>query len=53
MVYTVTEVKQHKVLGVLKDDRIATLKKFLSKADAAGRIPKEAGPDTKEDIPGG
>jgi transposase len=31
MVHTVTEVKQRKVLGILRDDRIATLKKFLSK----------------------
>ena len=31
MVYTVTEVKQRRVLGILRDDRIATLKKFLSK----------------------
>ena len=27
----VTEVKKRKVLGILKDDRIATLKNFLSK----------------------
>ena len=31
LVHTVTEVKQRKVLGILRDDRIATLKKFLSK----------------------
>jgi transposase len=31
LVHTVTEVKQRKVLGVLRDDRIATLKKFLTK----------------------
>ena len=31
LVHTVTEVKQGKVLGILRDDRIATLKKFLSK----------------------
>jgi transposase len=31
MVHTVTEVKQHRVLGVLRDDRIATLKVFLEK----------------------
>jgi len=31
MVYTVTEVKQRRVLRILRDDRIATLKKFLSK----------------------
>jgi len=31
LVHTVTEVKQRKVVGVLRDDRIATLKKFLTK----------------------
>jgi transposase len=31
MVHTVTEVKRRKVLGVLRDDRIATLKTFLRK----------------------
>lgn len=31
LVHTVTEVKQRKVLGVLRDDRIVTLKKFLVK----------------------
>jgi transposase len=31
LVYTVTEVKQRKMLGILRDDRIATLKKFLTK----------------------
>jgi len=31
LVHTVTEVKQRKVVGVLRDDRIATLKKFLAK----------------------
>jgi transposase len=35
MVHTVTEVKQRKVVGILRDDRIATLKKFLAK------IPKD------------
>jgi transposase len=30
LVHTVTEVKQRKMLGVLKDDRIATLRGFLS-----------------------
>jgi len=34
MVYTVTEVKQRKVVGILRDDRIATLKKSLSKLPA-------------------
>jgi len=28
---TVTEVRAKKVLGILKDDRIAILKKFLTK----------------------
>jgi len=31
MVYTATEVKKRKMIGILRDDRIATLKKFLSK----------------------
>ncbi len=31
MVYTVTEVKQRRVLGILRDERISMLKKFLSK----------------------
>lgn len=31
LVHTVTEVKKRRVLGILRDDRIATLKKFLSK----------------------
>jgi hypothetical protein len=31
LVHTVTEVKQRKVVGILRDDRIATLKEFLSK----------------------
>jgi transposase len=35
LVHTVTEVRQRKVLGILRDDRIATLKKFLT------RIPRE------------
>jgi len=35
VVYTVTEVKQRRVLGILRHDRIATLKKFLS------RIPRD------------
>jgi transposase len=34
-VHTITEVKQRKVLGILRDDCITTLKKFL------GKIPKE------------
>jgi len=35
LVHTVTEVKQRKMLGILRDDRIATLKEFLNK------IPKD------------
>jgi len=35
LVHTVTEVKQRKVLGILRDDRIVTLKEFLTK------IPKD------------
>lgn len=31
LVHTITEVKQRKVLGILRDDRLATLKKFLTK----------------------
>ena len=31
MVYTMTEVKQRRVPGILRDDRMATLKKFLPK----------------------
>lgn len=31
LVQTVTEVKQRKVVGILRDGRIATLKKFLAK----------------------
>jgi transposase len=35
MVHTIAEVKQRRVLGILRDDRIATLKRFLS------RIPRD------------
>ena len=35
MVHTVTEVKRKKILGILRDDRIATLKALLR------RIPKD------------
>jgi transposase len=35
LVHMVTEVKKRRVLGILRDDRIATLKKFL------GKIPKD------------
>lgn len=31
LVHTITEVKQRRVLGILRDDRIGTLKKFLTK----------------------
>ena len=34
LVHTVTEVKQRKVVGILRDDRIATLKKFLTNIPA-------------------
>jgi transposase len=34
MVHTVTEVKRKRVLGILRDDRIATLRKFLAKIPA-------------------
>jgi len=48
MVYTVTEVKKRRVLAILRDDRIATLKQFLV------RIPKdrvkEACIDMKESL---
>jgi len=36
MVHTITEVKKRKVLGILRDDRIATLKMFLK------NIPQES-----------
>lgn len=29
--YTITEVKKRRVVGILRDDRIASLKRFLSK----------------------
>lgn len=35
LVHTVTEIKKRRVLGILRDDRIATLRQFLSK------IPKD------------
>lgn len=48
MVYTITEVKRRRVLGILKDDRIASLKAFL------GKLPeekvKEACIDMKEGL---
>jgi len=34
MVFTVTEVKQRRMLGILKDDRISSLKAFLSRLPA-------------------
>lgn len=34
MVFTVTEVKQRRMLGILKDDRISSLKAFLSRLSA-------------------
>ena len=34
MVFTVTEVKQRRMLGILKDDRVSSLKAFLSRLSA-------------------
>jgi len=34
MVFTVTEVKQRRMLGILKDDRTSSLKAFLSRLPA-------------------
>ena len=48
LVHTVTEVKKRRVLGVLRDDRIATLKKFLSKIP--GDKVKEVCIDMKEGL---
>jgi len=48
LVHTVTEVKKRKVLGILKDDRITTLKKFLSKIP--GDKVKEVCIDMKEGL---
>ena len=48
MVYTITEVKQRKVLGILRDDRIATLKNFLSKI--AGDKVREVCIDMKDSL---
>ena len=48
LAHTVTEVKQRKVLGILRDDRIATLKKFLSKI--AGDKVKEVCIDMKDGL---
>ena len=48
LVHTITEVKKRKVLGILRDDRIATLKKFLSKIP--GDKVKEVCIDMKEGL---
>ena len=48
LVHTITEVKQSKVLGILRDDRIATLKKSLSKVP--GDKVKEVCIDMKESL---
>jgi len=48
LVHTVTEVKQRKVVGILRDDRIVTLKKFLTKIPA-GKV-KEVCIDMKESL---
>jgi transposase len=48
LVHTVTEVKQRKVVGILKDDRIATLKEFLCKI-SKDKV-KEVCIDMKEEL---
>jgi len=48
MVHTVTEVKKRKMLGILKDDRIASLKMFLKKIPK-GKV-KEVCIDMKESL---
>ena len=48
MVYTITEVKRRRVLGILKDDRIASLKAFLCKLP--GEKVKEVCIDMKEGL---
>ena len=48
MVYTVTEVRAKRVLGILRDDRIATLKNFLTKIP--GHRVKEVCIDMKESL---
>jgi len=47
LVHTVTEVKQRKVVGILRDDRIATLKEFLM------RIPGDKVKEVCVDMKGG
>ena len=48
LVHTVTEVKKRKMLGILRDDRIATLKMFLKKIPA--KKVKEVCIDMKESL---
>lgn len=48
LVHTVTEVKQRRVLGILRDDRIATLKKFLARV--SGDKVKEVCIDMKDGL---
>lgn len=48
MVYTVTEVRAKKVLGILNDDRIATLKNFLTRIP--GHRVREVCIDMKESL---
>jgi len=48
LVHTVTEVKKRKMLGILRDDRIATLKMFLKKIP--GKKVKEVCIDMKESL---
>jgi len=48
LVHIVTEVKKRKMLGILRDDRIATLKMFLKKIPA--KKVKEVCIDMKESL---
>jgi len=48
LVHTVTEVKKRKMLGILRDDRVATLKMFLKKIP--GKKVKEVCIDMKESL---
>jgi len=48
LVHTITEVKKRKMLGILRDDRIATLKMFLKKIPA--KKVKEVCIDMKESL---
>ena len=48
MVHTVTDVRTKRILGILKDDRIATLKNFLTRIP--GDKVKEVFIDMKESL---